>query len=173
MKWKTQPAQLVLGQIGGTVLNREAVVQDSPGLRSAPWESEQTQCLRELRRSFPKGAEDVWTTSSRLISVFLLSFPGCASRPWAILDNRFAVRNVLPKFSPKEQSPFSNSSYIENGRVSKLQVLVPSPIDGRGIGRDGTRPLPFRQFQISSAREKANPSLTCQTRKWNYGKFRK
>ena len=115
-----QPAQWVLDQIGGTVLNREAVVQDSPGSRSAPWEPEETQCLRELRRSSPKGDEDVWTTSSRLGSIFLSS-PGCASRPWAILDNRFAVENVLPKSSPKEQSSYSNSSHIENGRVSKKE----------------------------------------------------
>ena len=56
------------------------------------------------------------------VRLIFLSNPECASRLWAILDNRFAVRNALPKFSPKEQSSSSNSSYIENGRVRKIEI---------------------------------------------------
>ena len=67
------------------------------------------------------------------VGFIILSNPECASRPWAILDNRFAVENVLPKSSPKEQSSYSNSSHIENGRVRKyhysrkLSIVIPVP----------------------------------------------
>ena len=72
--------------------------------------------------------EDVWTTSSRLISVFLLSFPECASRPWAILDNRFAVENrpthltQYPLGWLSEYDFFPDHQDLENDSVSVFRI---------------------------------------------------
>ena len=82
------------------------------------------------RRGCPNVMSTFWRTPSEFPETSgFFCFPGCALRPWAILDNRFAVENrpthltQYPLGWLREYDFFPYHQYIENDSVSLFVFL--------------------------------------------------
>ena len=70
-------------------LYAEGVTYQSPGSRSAPWGTSDKRGLNPERVQYPR----LWPTMEPFQGScqLLISPPGCAARPWALISNPFGV----------------------------------------------------------------------------------